>query len=304
MGKRRYYLTLWAMAAGAVLTISALTAATYAWFSANRKVETDKVTARTGSTNLTLQISRSGGGDFSSVTQTDTEGAVYAKGTVYSVVSLRDPEGTELLPVSTEDLKTFVISPLTEDGQATEQTLRLLHTNVEEENTAIGNRCYRDTLYLRLVGDDSIPSDTKADLYLDGLKNLPVLSRDSRLYTAARLGLTFGEESPLIFRFEADEKDAVSNTILDGKQLAAGLVLTERGGSIVPSEGDPARLLSDYQYSESNPNPTPLLRDMKLGQIYRLDICFYLEGCDPDCLVNRVGAQEAGLALAFYAVPL
>ena len=71
MKKTNQYLTLWAVAAVAVLTATALTAATYAWFTANREVETEKVTARTGSTNLELQISRKPGDQFSTKSETD-----------------------------------------------------------------------------------------------------------------------------------------------------------------------------------------------------------------------------------------
>lgn len=301
MKKVRQYLSLWAIGAAAVITAATLTAATYAWFSANREVETEKVTARTGSVSLALQISREGGDQFSSKTETDTDGEIYTSGTIYSVVSLKERENV-LMPVSTGDLQTFVYSPMTDDGQATEGTLRVLHGDVEAENQLAETLYYHDTLYLRLTGDDSIPADTQANLYLDKLDKLPIVEapEGSQLLAASRLGLIIDGGTPLILRFAEDGENALSNTVLDGEQLAAGLVLIEKDGSIIPSEKDPSHLLEDYQYSGSDAQPASLVT-MKLGQIYQLDIFFYLEGCDPDCLTEQVGWDSASLALAFYA---
>lgn len=294
MKKTNTYLTLWAIGAAAVLCAMTLTAATYAWFTANREVETEKVTARTGSTNLELQISREGGDKFSSKTQTDDDGATY------SVVSLKEREHL-LMPISTEDLKTFIYSPMTDEGQATEQTLRVLHADVAAEKETAEGLYYHDTLYLKLEDNDTMPENTEANLYLDNPKNQPIVQahESSQLLDAARLGLVFEGAKPLLFRFTQDGPDALSNTVLDGQQLKTGLVLVEKDGSIAPSESDPSQLLSKYQFSAENPIPTPLLT-MKLGTIYKLDIYFYLEGCDPDC-DGDVTTDKADLALAFYA---
>ena len=52
--KNQKMLTLWGLWIAVALTALALTSATFAWFTANREVETEKVTARSGSTNLEL----------------------------------------------------------------------------------------------------------------------------------------------------------------------------------------------------------------------------------------------------------
>lgn len=294
MKKSNQYLTLWAIGAAAVLAATALTAATYAWFTANREVETEKVTARTGSTNLELQISRESGTKFSTKTETDEDG------NTYTVAELKEREHV-LMPVSTADLKTFIYSPMTENEQATEQTLRVLHSDVAAEKETAEGLYYHDTLYLRLEGAGSMPEDTQADLYLDNLQELPIVKahENSKLLDAARLGLTIDDGTPLILRFTSDGENALSNTSLDGKQLKTGLVLIEQNGSVVPSGSDPSHLLKDYQFSADNAIPTPLLT-MKLGTIYKLDVYFYLEGCDPDCN-SDVETDKADLALAFYA---
>lgn len=290
----RKYLTLWAISAAAVLAATALTAATYAWFTSNRQVETEKVTARTGTTNLELQISRKTGDQFSTKTETGEDG------NTYTVAELKERDHV-LMPVSTEDLKTFIYSPMTEEGHATEQTLRVLHSDVAAEKEIAEGLYYHDTLYLRLESAGSMPEDTKADLYLDNLQELPIVKahQDSKLLDAARLGLTIDDGTPLILRFTGDGETALSNTKMNGEQLKTGLVLVEQNGSIVPSDSDPSHLLKDYQFSTDNAIPTPLLT-MKLGTIYKLDIYFYLEGCDPECN-GDVETDKADLALAFYA---
>ena len=119
--KNQKMLTLWGLWIAVALTALALTSATFAWFTANREVETEKVTARTGSTNLELQISRKPGDQFSTKSETDEAG------NTYTVAELKERDHV-LMPVSTEDLKTFIYSPITDEGQATEQTLRILHS--------------------------------------------------------------------------------------------------------------------------------------------------------------------------------
>ena len=44
------------------------------------------------------------------------------------------------------------------------------------------------------------------------------------------------------------------------------------------------------------------IAELTINEIYTLDIYFYLEGCDPDCLSDRVGMKDASLNLAFFGV--
>lgn len=284
--QNRRFLTLWGIGAAAVLIATTLTAATYAWFTANREVETDKVTARTGSTQLELQISRSGGADFSSRSETDKDGRTY------SVAGLKEREH-DLMPVSTADLKTFVGCPVTDEGEAR----RFL---VLDEKTA-ETMYYHDILYLRLTGDDSMPEDTQADLYLEDIGELPIVqAQTGELLTATRLGLVFEGADPIIFRFAEEKAGAQGNTVLGGKQLGAGEVIGVQNGGFV-AVSDPSKALKDYQVSSDNASPERLTT-LKLNQIYQLDVFFYLEGCDPDCVSEVVGTDRAELALAFFAV--
>lgn len=299
MKKANKYLTLLTIGAVAVIILATLTTATFAWFTANREVETEKVTARSGSTNLELQLSKKGGSEFSAELETDTDGTVYETETTYSIVKLDALGSKKLMPVSTADLKTFIYSPVTENAEATDKTLKIMPKD------KIPDEIYHDTIYLKVEDNGTMPDGTKANLYLDNLKKLPILTvpNEGNLGKTARLGLKISNDkteiATLIFRFEEDTKGAVSNTVLNGEQLKPGLVLIEKDGKVAPSDTDPAALLKEYQYAEDNPSPKPLLT-MELGTIYTMDIYFYLEGCDPDC--DGSAERSTGtLALAFYA---
>lgn len=292
MKKQKYYLTLWVTAAAAVLTAATLTAATYAWFTANRKVETETVTARTGTADLELQISDQGGDDFSPRTAKGDDG------TEFNQVDLEPLGNRVLMPVSTADLKTFLYSPSTAEGEATENTL------IVPSQQELAEIVYHDTIYLRLWDNGTLSDDATVNLYLDdpGIeKKEEEQAAEYRLLNAARLGLAIGDTF-LILRYSEDGKGAQSNTLLNGQRLKPGQVLTQENDAVkaadIPAEHQ--GLLSEFQYSDSNLTPRPILEGMKPGTIYPLDIYFYLEGCDPDC-GDTAQKQQAGLGLAFYA---
>ena len=94
----------WSIVTMLIILLS-LTVATYAWFSSNRVVDTDRVQTRSGTTSLELQVSSQGGNAF--------RGAQEAAITQINATSL-----TSLLPVSTADLKTFVYNPITVNDMA------------------------------------------------------------------------------------------------------------------------------------------------------------------------------------------
>lgn len=293
MNKRKYNLTLWATAAAAVLTAAVLTTATYAWFTTNGKVETETVTARTGSADLELQISSKPEGDFSPETVKDADGKEY------NGVALEPLGSRVLMPVSTADLKTFVYSPATAEGQATENTLTV------PSQQELAKIVYHTTIYLRLRNNGTLSDNTTINLYLDDLgiqKTTEEAEAENRLLNAARLGLSING-SYFILRYSEDGEGAESNTLLSGERLKPGQVLTLENGNVkaadIPAENQ--GLLSEFQYSDKNLTPKPILKGMQPGTVYPLDIYFYLEGCDPDC-EDAAQKQQAGLSLAFYAV--
>ena len=175
MKKTRKYLTLWAIGAAAVLTAATLTAATYAWFTSNRKVETEKVTSRTGTNNVELQISRTGGAAFSP--QKDGDGVYYAP--LKGSEELPFAQELVLMPVSTADLRTFVCNTMTNNGYAE------VFSKTTDESLY-----YHDTVYLRATGDDTLPEGAKMALYLDNIEGAPIVGPEGgAVLAAARRGL-------------------------------------------------------------------------------------------------------------------
>ena len=269
-----------------LIILLSLTAATYAWFSSNRVVDTDRVQTRYGTTSLELQVSSQGGNAF--------RGSQEAAMVQVNATSL-----TSLLPVSTADLKTFVYNPITVNDMASG------FVPVENEN-----RYYHGRVYLRAAAEGQPQGSTMA-LYLDeseaaGGKLATVPS--GQLLHAARLGLTFGEQKTDAVIFFLSEKanngsGQVRNTSLNGVVLEDGQVLDGSSGTVRAAK-DPSVALETYTIVMNGENtvlPDKPLIYMELNKIYPVDIYFYLEGCDPDCS-DVISYDSVDLHLAFYGV--
>ena len=271
------WLMLWMLGVSAVVTALALTSATYAWFTANRQVSTDRVTSRSGSLSLELQISRTGADAFSPGTTTD------AAGKKINYVALKPSDG-ELIPVSTADLNTFLYCPVTEE----EKAKRFIPAQTD-------SLYYHDTVYLRAAGE-GIPNDSQVELYLDNDDQNPLVrSEAGDLLTAARLGITIDGGSPVIVKVSDAPDRGDGNTYLDDALLGGGKVLSYPDETVTAIP-DPAVGIRDIQYGGSP------IATLELNRIYQVDIYFYLEGCDPDCLRERIYMTEAYLNLAFFGL--
>lgn len=261
--------------------LAAITAATYAWFTTNKEVSTSTATARTGEADLELQISKTGGDQF-----TDE--------TTVSIVQVNQTDQKELMPVSTSDLVNFVSAPLTSDGDA------VVFQKVENERNY-----YHGRIYLRAVGTGFSDSDRLA-LYLDQSDGILAEDTDGLLLHAARLGLRVDSGTGMIFRLSDEENPQGTqayNTVVDGKRLGADQVLSYQNGK-VKAVTDPSVSISDYTVTISDTSiqlPEKPLLLMEWNKIYTLDIYFYLEGCDPDCS-DSISFDQAKFHLAFYGV--
>lgn len=263
------------------------TAATYAWFSSNSVVSTDRVSGRTGTDNVTLEISRTGGNDFSPGKE----------------APLTQVNGTTkvLMPVSTADLRTFVSSPST----------------IYEENTYVATyfervtgekNIYHGRVYLRANAQGQ-SEDARLALYLDGAEetggNLLGLAKGYAT-NAARLGLTFEGGNTTILRVSEESNPTSKNPVtakVNSVEVKAGQVIN---GSVDPMQvvADPSVPIARYVVGESglapNDSVKPLLM-MELNRIYAVDVYLYLEGCDPDCS-DVAKLDSLNLHLAFYGV--
>lgn len=249
----------------------AFAAATYAWFSVNEQVETSRITAETGKQDLELQISRT---NFNPAPNQQVE--------------LKAPTNV-LLPVSTADLNTFVYNPIT-NGDIADRFLPAAETLY-----------YHDTVYLRAKGTE-VSKDIQLELYLDDKVNI-AQNISGELLTAARLGLRLMDEASGSSTFRilslSDENEGNGNTRLDGVDIAPGNVITLRGDTPV-AVPDPAIPIASVMAQAAR---TPIAT-MEQDKVYRVDIYFYIEGCDPDCTDEKVGLDRAALQLGFYGKPV
>ena len=273
----------WFLAVTTLFAVLAFTFATLAWFTANRAVQTNTATARTGDETLELQISSSGGSGFKSVETAQ-------------ITQINQTNSEILLPVSTADLNSFVYAPFTKDGKAS------AFKKVDDEANY-----YHGRVYLRAEGE-GWPEGSRMNLYLDQSDGLLGDAADGYLLNASRLGLIFdGDTSnPIILRLsesENPENAQIYNTEVNGKILGKNQVLGYNDSGVF-AVGDPSVSISEYtiDFSENQMKlPSRTLVSMELGKIYPVDIYFYLEGCDPDCS-ESIQLNEAELHLAFYGV--
>lgn len=275
---------IWGASVTILFLMLSLTAATYAWFTVNRVVSTDRVNARSGNEELELQVSTSGGSGF--------RGSEEA-----AIVQINRTDRTMLKPVSTADLKTFLYNPSTINGNAS----RFRQVSGEEYY-------YHGRVYLRAQAQGQT-SGTRMALYLDQSSdaggNLAVAG-SGQLLNAARLGLLFDNSNPVIFSLSSKANaasDQVRNTVIGGTKIGDNMVLTGTGGNVRQTK-DPAVGVETYAVKMNGEDivlPDRPLLYMEPGRIYTLDIYFYLEGCDPDCS-NAISYDGADIHLAFYGV--
>lgn len=284
MKKGRQIGKIWGSAVTILLLMISLTAATYAWFTVNRVVSTDKVDARSGTEELELQVSATGGSGF--------RGSEEA-----AIVQVNGTDRTALMPVSTADLKTFVYSPGTVNG------------NASSFRQVTGEQYYyHGRVYIRAKAQGQTNGSRMA-LYLDQSSDAGgnlAAAASGQLLNAARLGLTFDNGNPVIFSLSDKgnvSSDQVRNTVIGGTKLGDNMVLTGTGGTVRQAK-DPSVSLNTCTIQMNGDNivlPDKPLIYMELGKIYTLDIYFYLEGCDPDCS-NSISYDGADLHLAFYGI--
>lgn len=260
------------------------TAATYAWFSSNSVVNTDRVSGRSGSDTVELQISKTGGNDF----QPGKEAAL---------LQISKSSSELLMPVSTADLKTFVISPGMVDGKA-----KYFEKIKDEKNI------YHGRIYLRAASTGH-GDNAKLLLYLDSSKAAGgslISGMKGYIANAARLGLTFDGSNAKILRLSEEKNPQdkrAMNAELRGVAVKEGEVIN---GSTDPMQiaADPSAPISQYMVGEDGLTGTttvqPLMK-MDLNRIYTVDVYFYLEGCDPDCS-DAMRLDSLNLHLAFYGV--
>lgn len=263
-----------------LLAFASLSTATYAWFTrANREVFTSKANGVTASAEVKLLLSTSQ--DFS------------AKKSETAIAQVNGFSAEKLMPVSTDDLVHFVTSFAIDGGNA--QNFKLVSN---EENY------YHGRIYLKAEGATEL-EDQKMKLYWNAGKGggEPLSNMTGELQCAARLGLAFrGEDmnqTRILSLSTANIAGSKMNTSVDGVEQSGGIVLHGAADGSVRAVTDPSRLWSDFAVHDGQQLPATPLCTLSLNKVYSLDIYFYLEGCDPDCL-NDISMNGADLTLWFY----
>lgn len=274
----RIYAALVALAIAAVLGV-----ATYAWFTSNMKVDTNSVTVRSDTSELVLQMGDADTGAWS------TSGDV--------ALATNAPEDLTLSPVSTFDLDGFAeCLQNNADGEA-----------AYFEQATDGQHFFHGWVDLRpqVVGDGSSKVNGNVNLYLDG--SLIPQGADATLLRAARVGIKISSGGQVLARdiFELDGSDGGHRaehpvTVPTGLAgYADGMLLGWRDGRLACSDDVKQDFTSYVMGTDENAGrPSQTLATLALGQTYRLDVYFYIEGTDPDSadyLYESAGTLHVGL---------
>lgn len=251
-----------------VALAATLGAATYAWFTSNMKVNTNSVSVHSDTSKLVLELGDAGRGSWSQ--QGDVSLTSNASGAV------------TLYPVSTFDLNGFAAcAQNNSSGDAT----------VFEQAKDNGSAFYHGWIDLRptITGTGAGKVKGKVSLYL--AESLVPQGADAELLRAARVGIKISSGGQVLATniFELDSSDSGHRgehpmTVPAGLAgYADGMLLGWQNGQLACGANvtqDPAAFTLDT--SETAERPQNSLVTLALGQTYRLDIYYYIEGTDPD----------------------
>ena len=269
-----------------VALAATLGAATYAWFTSNMKVNTNSVSVHSDTSKLVLELGDADAGSWSQ--QGDASLASTASG------------AATLYPVSTFDLNGFAAcAQNNSSGDAT----------VFEQAKDNGSAYYHGWIDLRptITGTGASKVKGKVSLYL--AESLVPQGADAELLRAARVGIKISNGSQVLATniFELDSSDSGhrgEHPTTAPAGLAGytdGMLLGWQNGQLACGadvKQDPAAFTLDA--SETAARPQNALATLALGQTYRLDIYYYIEGTDPDS-ADYLHQDPGTLHLALFA---
>ena len=279
--RARAYIALVMVALAATLGV-----ATYAWFTSNMKVNTNSVSVHSDTSKLLLELGDASRGSWSQ--QGDVSLVSNASGTV------------TLYPVSTFDLNGFA---------ACAQNNSAGDASVFEQAKDNGSAYYHGWIDLRptITGTGASKVKGKVSLYL--AESLVPQGTDAELLCAARVGIKISSGNQVLATniFELDSSDGghrgehptTAPTGLAG--YTDGMLLGWQNGQLACGadvKQDPAAFTLDT--SETATRPQNALATLTLGQTYRLDIYYYIEGTDPDS-ASYLYQDPGTLHLALFA---
>lgn len=264
----------------------ALTAVTFAWFTSNAKVNTNTAAVRSGDSSLVVEM-----GDDATSTWSSSGDVALSTNCAQDLV---------LYPVSTFDLVGFAQSVgNSNEGQATlfgqaSDGEGFYHGWVDLRASVTGSQASSATgtaaLYL---GDTLVPEGVNEDLLKVARVGLK-LSRGGQVVKTAIFELDSAVGT------HRDEHPATAPKGLDGYE--DGMVLGWSNGALACA-ADPAEDFSAYlmDTSATATRPQSSLANLELGQVYRLDVYYYIEGTDADSADYLYG-DTGTLHLSLFAV--
>lgn len=269
-----------------VALAATLGAATYAWFTSNMKVNTNSVSVHSDTSKLVLELGDADAGSWSQ--QGDASLASTASG------------AATLYPVSTFDLNGFAAcAQNNSSGDAT----------VFERAKDNGSAYYHGWIDLRptITGTGASKVKGKVSLYL--AESLTPQGADAELLRAARVGIKISSGGQVLATniFELDSSDSGhrgEHPTTAPAGLAGytdGMLLGWQNGQLACGadvKQDPAAFTLDT--GETATRPQSSLATLALGQTYRLDIYYYIEGTDPDS-ADYLHQDPGTLHLALFA---
>jgi len=268
-----------------LLILIALGTTTYAWFSSNRMVDTTRVTGRSNNDEISLLVDDHGGNQFQ------------GKETC-NMIQLNKAASEGLLPVSTSDLRFFV-------SEAGSVEANAVSFQLAEEKYYFHGRIY--------VKAEAVnpPANSRMAVYLDEftenggafLQN-PQGGNDQAygVENAARLGILLENGTSHILQIgEGQNPGRTNNTVVGGQHLEDGYVLHYNNGQ-VQAVRDSSDNYRKYLVNEQGlPGTNSPLFYLNWNQVTTVDVFFYLEGCDPDC-VDIVSLDQFDFHLGLYGV--
>ncbi len=263
----------------------ALSAVTYAWFTSNAKVSTSSVAVHSGDSSLVVQM-----GDDASSTWSSTGDVALSTNCADDLV---------LYPVSTFDLDGFAQST----GNSNEGRATLFG------QAADGESFYHGWVDLRASVSGSQASSATGTVALYLADTLAPEGVNEDLLKVARVGLKLsrGDQVVKTAIFELDstagahrDEHPATAPGLDGYQ--DGMVLGWSNGALACA-ADPVEDFSAYlmDTSAAATRPQSSLANLELGQVYRLDVYYYIEGTDADSADYLYG-DIGTLHLSLFAV--
>lgn len=269
-----------------VVIVAVLIAATYAWFTSNAVVNTNSVSVHSDESKLVVEL-----GD-ASADRWSSEGDV--------AFSSNSPNPLTLYPVSTFDLEGFVECTRTDDRG------RAVHFEKAED----GQHFYHGWVDVRanVTGSGASKAAGTVNVYLGD--TLAPEGANTELLKATRVGIKLSRNGQVIQSRYFTLDDSAGSHRSEHPATAPSLpgypegMLLGWGNGELACANDNAQDYTTYlmRSDENATRPQNALLAMDLGQTYRMDVYYYIEGTDldsADYLYNDIGILHVDLFAVF-----